>query len=154
MNLSENLTLAEVTKSDIAIKNGIDNTPHGEHLDNLMEIAQKVYDPLFDHFGVRIPIPSGYRSPALNKKIGGAVNSQHCKGQALDLDVDGVKGVENRDLFQFIAENITFDQLIWEYGTSMNPDWVHVSYKKDGANRGEMLRCTRENGKQKYAPFK
>lgn len=149
MNLSENLTLAEVTKSDTAIKNGIDNTPHGDHLDNLMAIAQDVFQRVRDHFNVPIKVTSGYRSPELNKLIGGSANSQHCTGEALDLDADVFGAIENRDVFRFISENLTFDQLIWEYGSSMNPDWVHVSYKKEG-NRGEVLRAIREGGKTKY----
>lgn len=150
MILSKNLTLAEVTKSDTAIKNGIDNTPHGKHLDNLIAIAQDVYQPVRDHFGKPLGVSNGYRAPALNKIIGGASNSQHCTGQALDLDGDMYGGIKNCDIFHFIKDNLVFDQLIWEFGNDANPDWVHVSYRMNGPNRMEALRASRVDKKTVY----
>ncbi len=144
MKLSKNLTLGEATKSATAIKNGIDNRPTGEHLSSLMLIAQKIFQPMRDYFNAPIVVSSGYRSQALNDKIGGASGSQHSKGEALDLD----GSVENSRIFHFIKDNLEFDQLIWEFGDDENPDWVHVSYSSE--NRGEVLQCVKQNGKTIY----
>ena len=145
MKLSKNLTLGEVTKSATAIKNGISNKPSGEHLSNLIQIANKIFQPVRDHFNEPIIVSSGYRSKALNDLIGGASGSQHSKGEALDLD----GSVENAYIFEFIKNNLEFDQLIWEYGDDENPDWVHVSYKSEN-NRGEVLSCVKQKGKTIY----
>lgn len=150
MKLSENLTLAEVTKSNTAIKNGINNNPSDEHLSNLVDIAEKVFQPLRDHFGVPIGITSGYRSLELNKLIGGSLTSQHSKGQALDLDADVFGGVTNSEIFEFIRDNLEFDQLINEFPKGYEPSWVHVSYKREG-NRKQVLQAKRINGKTEYS---
>lgn len=150
MRLSENLTLQEVIKSNTAIKNGIDNNPTDEHLDNLVDIAEKVFQPLRDHFGVPIAVTSGYRSEELNRRIGGSLTSQHSKGQALDLDADVFGGVTNSEIFDYILNNLDFDQLIWEFGTGTQPDWVHVSYKGE-ENRKQVLQAKRVNGKTQYS---
>lgn len=145
MKLSKNLTLGEATKSATAIKNGISNKPSGEHLSNLIQIATKIFQPVRDHFQKPIIVSSGYRSKALNDLIGGASGSQHSKGEALDLD----GSVDNFLIFEFIKNNLEFDQLIWEFGDDENPDWVHVSYKTEN-NRGEVLQAVRQNGKVAY----
>ena len=145
MKLSKNLTLGEATKSATAIKNGISNKPSGEHLSNLIQIATKIFQPVRDHFQKPIIVSSGYRSQALNDLIGGASGSQHSKGEALDLD----GSVENFLIFEFIENNLQFDQLIWEFGDDENPDWVHVSYKSEN-NRGEVLQAVRQNGRVIY----
>jgi len=151
MKLSNNLTLAEATKSATAIRKEIDNTPHGDHLDNLMAIAQDIFQPIREHFGIPIAITSGYRSEALNEAIGGSKTSQHSKGEALDLDADVFGGGTNKDIYEFILDNLDFDQLIWEFGNSNNPAWVHVSYKKSGGNRGQVLVAKKNsNGKTIY----
>jgi hypothetical protein len=152
MKLSENLTLAEVTKSTTAIKNGISNIPSDEHLDNLVDIAQKVFQPIRDYFGVPIAITSGYRSEALNKLIGGSLTSQHSKGEALDFDADVFGGVTNAEIFDYIIAELDFDQVIWEFGKDTQPDWVHVSYKSEG-NRRQVLQAYRWNGKTHYKPL-
>ena len=154
MKLSNYLSLAEVTRSDTAKRKGISNEPTPEHLDNLKTIAVEVFDKVREHFGVPIFVSSGYRSAALNKAIGGSSTSDHNLGKALDLDQDGHgNGVTNADVFKFIKDNLEFDQLIWEFGTDKNPDWVHVGYRK-GANRKQILRAVREGGKTKYVPYK
>ena len=145
MKLSKNLTLDEATKSATAIKNGISNKPSGEHLSNLIQIASKIFQPVRDHFQKPIIVSSGYRSKALNDLIGGASGSQHSKGEALDLD----GSVENFMIFEYIKNNLEFDQLIWEFGDDENPDWVHVSYKTEN-NRGEILQAVRQNGRVIY----
>lgn len=149
MNLSKNLSLKEVTKSSTAIKYGIKNEPSIEHLENLKALAENVFQPVREHFGVPIAVTSGYRSGALNDVIGGSATSQHCKGQALDLDADVFGGITNADIFNYVREHIDFDQLIWEFGTNENPAWVHVSYNK-GKNRGEVLMAYKENGYTRY----
>jgi len=154
MKLSIYVSLAEVTRSDTAKRKGVDNNPTPEHLENLKVICTEVFDKVREHFGVPIFISSGYRSAALNKAIGGSNTSDHSNGRALDLDQDGhSNGVTNRQVFDYIKNNLEFDQLIWEFGSSQNPDWVHVGYRK-GANRKQILRAIKEGGKTKYVPYK
>jgi hypothetical protein len=154
MKLSKYVSLAEVTRSDTAKRKGIDNSPTAEHLENLKVICEDVFDKVREHFGVPIFISSGYRSAALNKSIGGSATSDHNNGKALDLDQDGHgNGVTNMDVFKYIKDNLEFDQLIFEFGTDKNPDWVHVGYRK-GANRKQVLRAIKEGGKTKYVPYK
>ena len=150
MKLSDNLTLKEVVHSSTAIKHGIDNSPTTEHLENLKALATDVFQPIREHFGKPIYVSSGYRSYALNERIGGSTMSQHSKGQALDLDADVFGGLTNAQLFAYIEEWITYDQLIWEFGDNKNPDWVHVSYKKEGKNRGQKLVAYKKGGKTLY----
>ena len=150
MKISPNLNLAEITRSDTAKRHGIDNTPTAEHLENFKLLAEKVFEPIREHFKTPIFISSGYRSKALNDFIKGSASSQHCKGQAIDIDMDGSNGeVTNRMVFDFIKNKLDFDQLIWEFGTDFNPDWVHVSYVK-GKNRKQKLKAVRSGGKISY----
>ena len=154
MKISPNLNLAEITRSDTAKRHGIDNTPTAEHLENFKLLADKVFEPIREHFKTPIFISSGYRSQALNSFIKGSSSSQHCKGEAIDIDMDGSNGeVTNRMVFDFIKNKLDFDQLIWEFGTDFNPDWVHVSYAK-GANRKQILKAVRTGGKTSYQAFK
>jgi zinc D-Ala-D-Ala carboxypeptidase len=162
MQLSKNLALAEVTRSETAKRKGISNMPTPEHIENFKKLAEKVFQPIRDHFGVPIRISSGYRSAALNKAIGGAgktVNgvyipaSQHCTGEAIDIDMDGTD-ITNAQIFNFIKDNLNFDQLIWEFGTDTNPDWVHVSYESTGKQRKQILKAKKAGGKTTYVPFK
>jgi hypothetical protein len=150
MKISTHLNLAEVTRSDSAKRHGIDNTPTAEHLENFKLLAEKVFEPIRLHFKTPIFISSGYRSKALNDFIGGSASSQHCKGQAIDIDMDGSKGgVTNKMVFDFIVSRLDFDQCIHEFGTDANPDWVHVSYSKTG-NRKQKLKAVRVGGKTVY----
>jgi hypothetical protein len=150
MKISTHLNLAELTRSETGKRHGIDNTPTAEHLENFKILAERVFEPIRAHFGVPIFISSGYRSKALNEFIKGSPSSQHCKGQAIDIDMDGGNGeVTNRMVFDFIKNKLDFDQLIWEFGTDFNPDWVHVSFMKSG-NRKQKLKAIRTNGKTTY----
>jgi hypothetical protein len=150
MKISTHLNLAEVTRSDSAKRHGIDNTPTAEHLENFKLLAEKVFEPIRLHFKTPIFISSGYRSKALNDFIKGSASSQHCKGQAIDIDMDGSKGgVTNKMVFDFIVSRLEWDQIIWEFGSDSNPDWVHVSYVKTG-NRKQKLRAVRVGGKTVY----
>lgn len=122
-------SLEELCKSDTATARGIDNTPTSEAIHNLELLIEKVLDPLREWYGKPIYINSGYRCPELNKAVGGVSNSQHVKGEAADIDVHNTS--ENQDLYDYITQNLTFDQCLFEN----NGAWIHVSYKKDGNNR-------------------
>jgi hypothetical protein len=153
MQLSENLSLAEVTRSDSAKRFGISNLPTPEHIENFKKLAENIFQPIRKHFGKPIHISSGYRSLALNKLIKGSATSQHCSGEAIDIDMDGTS-ISNKQVFDFIKEHLNFDQLIWEFGTSVNPDWVHVSYESTGKQRKQVLRAVKQGGKTSYLPYK
>ena len=150
MKLSDNLSLNEAIKSNTAIKRGIDNNPTEEHLKALRSVANEVFQPIRDYFDVPIAVTSAYRSKALNDIIGGSSNSQHCKGEALDLDADVYGKITNKQIFEYIKENLIFDQLIWEFGTNDNPNWVHVSYTNKILNRKMILKAYKVNGKTHY----
>jgi hypothetical protein len=150
MNLSKNLTLAEVTKSTTAKRLGIDNTPDEWTTENLRQVALNIFQPLREAFGCPIYVSSGYRSAELNTAIGGSSRSQHVEGRALDLDADVYGGCTNSQVFNWIKENLDFDQLIWEFGDDDNPDWVHVSYVYDGINRKRCLKACRDNNGKTY----
>jgi hypothetical protein len=153
MKISQHLSLSEVTRSETAKRKGISNTPTAEHLENFKLLAEKVFEPIRAHFGVPIHISSGYRSKELNDAIGGSQTSQHSKGQAIDIDMDGsTNGITNKMIFDFIKDKLDFDQLIWEFGTDKNPDWVHVSYTKAG-NRKQKLKAVRSGAKTTYLPI-
>ena len=145
MKLSKNLNLAEVTRSETAKRRKIDNAPTDEHIENLKILAANIFQPMRDHFGKPIYISSGYRSEALNKAIKGSKTSQHCKGEALDIDNDNANnGVTNRDIFEFIRDNLKFDQLINEFPVKGKPSWVHVSYSKT-QQRNQILKAYKDS---------
>jgi hypothetical protein len=155
MKLSEHLDLSEVVRSESAKRKGISNMPTAEHIANFKILAEKVFEPIREHFRCPIHISSGYRSKELNQAVGGSSSSQHCTGQAIDVDMDGTpNGVTNRMVFDYIKDNLEFDQLIYEFGDSNNPDWVHVSYSATGNQRKQILRASRVNGKTTYSPYK
>ena len=155
MKLSEHLDLAEVTRSDMAKRKGISNMPTPEHIENFKKLAQNIFEPIRKHFGVPIMISSGYRSKALNTAIGGSLTSQHCTGEAIDIDMDGTaNGVTNKMVFDYIKGNLNFDQLIWEFGTKDAPDWVHVSFESTGKQRKQILRAVKQGANTSYTPFK
>ena len=136
VRLSTNFTLTEYTKSQTAIRQGLDNTPTDEHLSKAKQLFESVVQPVRNNFGVTV-INSGYRGPALNQAVGGSSKSQHCKGEAVDIECPGVA---NYDVAKWIHDNLDFDQLILEFYTPGIPDsgWVHVSYKQEG-NRKSVL---------------
>jgi hypothetical protein len=153
MKLSKNLSLAEVTKSATAKRRGIANEPTIDHLESLKAVAENIFQPIREEFMCPVFVSSGYRSEALNEAIGGSKTSQHSKGEALDLDADVYGVITNSDIFNFVLDRLDFDQLIWEFGTDENPDWVHISFKKEGRNRMQVLKAVRVNGKTKYLPY-
>lgn len=124
--------------------------PTPEHLENFKLLAEKVFEPIREHFGVPIHISSGYRSKELNKAIGGSSSSEHCEGRAIDIDMDGsASGVTNKQIFNFIKENLDFNQLINEFDYS----WVHVSYNPNGKQRKQVLNAVKKGGKTYYVPY-
>lgn len=148
MKLSTNLSLAEATHSATALRKGIVNTPSVTHLIALKAVANNVFQPCREHFGKPLRVTSGYRSKELNKAIGGSKNSQHSKGEALDMR--STSGYTNRELFLYIKDHLEFDQLIGEFPDNMGEfAWVHCSYKEEG-NRGEVLVAYKDNGKTQY----
>ena len=147
--ISEHISLKEGIKSHTATRLNIDNTPKESDLINMKTIAEKVFEPLREWVGGPITINSFYRSPKLNSAIGGSTTSQHCVGCALDLD-DNYGYKTNAEMYKYIKNNLDFDQIIWEFGTDENPDWVHVSYVSEDANRRRCLKAYKENGKTKY----
>lgn len=154
MKLSEHLDLSEVTRSESAKRNGISNMPTEAHIANFKLLAEKIFEPIRTHFRCPIIISSGYRSKELNAAIGGSLTSQHCQGEAIDIDMDGTpNGVTNRMVFDYIKDNLNFDQLIYEFGDANNPDWVHVSYESTGKQRKQVLRATRSGGKTVYSNY-
>lgn len=144
MKLSKNLSLREVTRSKTAKRLGLKNEPDTPQITNLKLLAEHVFQPLRDNFGVPIYVSSGYRSPKLNSAIGGSNTSQHCQGRALDLDADVFGEISNADIFHYIKDCLDFDQLIWEFGDDSNPDWVHVSYTSPTENRGRVLKAYKD----------
>ena len=149
-NISEHISYKEGVYSITALRLGLNNDPTKAHLTNMELLAEKVFEPLRKHENGPIKINSFYRGPELNKAIGGSANSQHCKGQAIDID-DVYGYMSNADMYEFIKNNLSFDQMIWEFGNSDNPDWVHVSYVNEEANRNRCLLAYKdENNKTKY----
>ena len=152
IHLSKNLPLVEAIKSNTAIKNGIDNSPTEEHLANMKLVADKIFQPVREHFNIPIGVTSMYRSAALNKVIGGAKSSSHMTGQAIDMDADVYGGVTNKEIFEYIIANLTFDTIIWEFGTSDEPAWIHVAYREDN-NRNRRLVAYKDQNKNTQYKF-
>jgi zinc D-Ala-D-Ala carboxypeptidase len=150
MQLTTNFSLAEMVKSETALRHDMDNTPGEAEIENLKRLAEKVLQPVRDHYGKGVKVNSGYRHPEVNAKVGGSKTSDHCKGQAADIEIPGVP---NADLAKWVAENLDFTQVILEFYTQGIPDsgWVHVSY--DPANlKKQTLTAVKQNGKTVYLP--
>lgn len=139
-----------MVKSETALRHDMDNTPGEEEIENLKRLAEKVLQPVRDHYGKGVKVNSGYRHPEVNAKVGGSKTSDHCKGQAADIEIPGVA---NAELAKWVAENLDFTQVILEFYTQGIPDsgWVHVSY--DPANlKKQTLTAVKQNGKTVYLP--
>ena len=147
--ISKHISDREGVYSITATRRGLDNTPDGEQLANMKLLAEKVFEPLRKWVGGPIRINSFFRGPELNKAIGGSSKSQHCKGQAVDID-DGGCNKTNAEMYKYIKDELEFDQMIWEFGDDDNPNWVHVSYVSEDENRNRCLKAYREDGKTKY----
>lgn len=150
MNLTANFTLAEMVKSETALRHDMDNTPGEAEIANLRVLCEKVLQPIRDHYGKGVKVNSGFRHPEVNAKVGGSKTSDHCKGQAADIEIPGVA---NAELAQHIVDTYYFTQVILEFYTPGVPDsgWVHVSY--DPANlKKQVLTATKKDGKTVYLP--
>jgi zinc D-Ala-D-Ala carboxypeptidase len=147
--ISEHISYKEGVYSNTATRRGIDNDPTDDQLHFMEIIAEEVFEPLREYVGGPIKINSFYRSPELNTAIGGSKTSQHCKGQAMDID-DTFGKMTNAEMYHWIKENLDFDQMIWEFGDDDNPNWVHVSYVSADKNRNRCLKAYKEKGKTKY----
>jgi zinc D-Ala-D-Ala carboxypeptidase len=140
MRLSPNITYEEAFKSQAAIRHKLKNTTNDkELLLNMQHVAENIFEPIRRHFNIPIGVSSFYRTPELNTIIGGAKNSQHTTGEAIDIDADIFGKLTNSEIFNYVKDNLVFDQLIWEFGNKKNPAWVHVSLKRKGVNRKQIL---------------
>ena len=148
--ISKHISDKEGVYSRTAIRLNIDNVPNEKQLANMKLLAENIFEPLRAYVGGPIKINSFFRSPELNKAIGGSGKSQHCHGQAIDID-DTFGRMTNAEMFEFIREHLDFDQMIWEFGNDDNPDWVHVSYVSEEDNRNRCLLAYKDNGKTKYS---
>tara|TARA_R110002012_G_scaffold9277_1_gene42784 strand:+ start:1546 stop:2001 length:456 start_codon:yes stop_codon:yes gene_type:complete len=147
--ISKHISYKEGVYSNTAIRRGIDNNPNAKELKNMKLTAEKVFEPLREHVNGPIKINSFFRCPELNTAIGGSSKSQHCHGQAIDID-DTYGKMSNADMYDWIKNNLDFDQMIWEFGSDKNPAWVHVSYVSASLNRNRCLKAYKEDGKTKY----
>ena len=147
--ISKHISYKEGVYSRTATRLNIKNNPNAEQMKNMVAIAEEVFEPLRMWVNGPIKINSFFRSPELNKAIGGSGKSQHCHGQAIDID-DTFGRATNAEMFEFIKKHLDFDQIIWEFGDEDNPDWVHVSYVSEEQNRNRCLQAYKENGKTKY----
>ena len=148
MKLSKNFSLSELIKSPTADRYDISNAPSMEHLVNLTVLTHKILQPCRDKFGV-VTVNSGYRSPALNTKVGGSKTSQHCNGEAADFECFTIT---NPDLAKWISKNLEFDQLILEFYKQGDPHsgWVHCSHRKDGSNRKKIMTALKQGKRTVY----
>jgi len=149
MSISKHISYKEAVYSRTATRRDIINNPNAEQMENMVTIAEEVFEPLRVWVGGPVKINSFFRSPELNKAIGGSGKSQHCHGQAIDLD-DTFGRATNAEMFEFIKEHLDFDQMIWEFGDDENPNWVHVSYVSEKENRNRCLKAYKENGRTNY----
>ena len=147
--ISKHVSYKEGVRSNTATRLDIDNTPSSYELSNMGILADNLFEPLRKWASGPIKINSFYRSPKLNTAIGGSKSSQHCQGRAIDID-DTFGHKTNAEMFNYIKENLSFDQIIWEFGDNNNPDWVHVSYVSESENRGRALLVKKVKGKNTY----
>ena len=147
--ISEHISFKEATKSNTALRLNLDNTPNDYQITNMVGLALNIFAPLRKFVGGPIKINSFFRCEQLNRAIGGSSRSQHCEGRAIDLD-DTFGHKTNAEMFQYVKDNLNFDQMIWEFGDDNNPNWVHVSYISEDENRGRCMKATKVNGKTKY----
>jgi len=147
--ISKHITYKEAVRSNTALRLNINNIPNDYEISNMVGIASNVFEPLREYVGGPIKINSMFRSEALNRAIGGSSRSQHCQGRAIDLD-DTFGHKTNAEMFNYIKDNLNFDQLIWEFGDDTNPDWIHVSFVSNDENRGRCLKAEKVNGRTSY----
>lgn len=149
MQLSKNFSLVELTSSETAARKGLNNTPDEQAIESLKALCENVLQPLREWYGKPINVTSGYRSPKVNKAIGGSGTSEHCFGKAADFTI---QKDDYRMVFQYIKENLKFRQLIWEFGNNDAPQWIHVSFDATD-NKKQVLRAKKINGGTSYVPY-
>lgn len=150
--ISKHISFKEAIKSNTALRRGINNKPNDYQITNMVNISHNVFEPLREYVGGPIKINSMFRCEELNRAIGGSSRSQHCEGRAIDLD-DTFGYKTNAEMFDYIRKNLSFDQLIWEFGDDNNPAWVHVSYISEDENRGRCFIATKKDGKTIYLKY-
>jgi zinc D-Ala-D-Ala carboxypeptidase len=148
-NISKHVSYEEGVRSNTALRLGIENTPRAEQLEKMSVVANEVFEPLREWVGGPIKINSFFRCYKLNKAIGGSKTSQHMSGQAMDID-DTFGCKTNAEMFNYVKDNLDFDQMIWEFGDDDNPNWVHISFVSKEENRNRCLKAYKEKGKTKY----
>ena len=149
-NISKYIGYKEATRTDVR---NVKNVPNADQLSAMRYVASRVFDPVREYVGGALFVSSFFRSQIVNKAIGGSLSSQHCKGEAIDIDCDVYGNGTNKEVFEYIKENLPFDQLIWEFGDNDNPDWVHVSLRRDNKNRKQILRAIKNGGKTSYINY-
>jgi hypothetical protein len=148
--ISDNISYTEATKSITAKRKHINNIPDKDTVSRMKYVAENLFEPLRKHFGVPIGISSFYRSEALNQAVGGSKTSEHVYGSAMDIDADIFGLITNKDIFDYIKDNLEFNQLIWEYGDDKEPDWVHASLKEFNNKKQILKACREKNWKGNY----
>jgi hypothetical protein len=148
-NISKHISYKEATRSLTAIRLGLKNKPNEYELSNMIGVAENIFEPLREWVNDPIKVNSFFRSIELNEAIGGSARSQHCQGRAIDID-DTYGHATNAEMFNWVKENLNFDQMIWEFGDDENPDWVHISWVSKDQNRNRCLRAERIDGKTTY----
>lgn len=149
LRISDHISYQEATESETAERLEINNEPSEEILEVMKVTARKLFEPVRRFWKTAIWISSFYRCPEVNEALGGAKDSQHCSGEAFDMDAHVYGVISNRQIFEYLRDNVTFDQLIWEQGTEEEPEWIHVSYRAN-ANRMQVFRSVRNGKKVKY----
>jgi zinc D-Ala-D-Ala carboxypeptidase len=148
--ISKYLTYKEAVRTDVR---NVANIPTADQLSAMRYVARRIFDPVREHVGSPLFASSFFRSGAVNRAIGGSSSSQHCKGEAIDIDCDMYGKGTNKQVFEYIRDNLVWDQMIWEFGTEENPSWVHVSLRRDNHNRKQILRAVKRNGKTVYENY-
>jgi len=149
--ISKHISLREATFSITAIRKGYSNIPNKEQLENMKYVAENIFEPVREHFNSPIRVSSMFRSYKVNRAIGGSKSSQHMKGEAMDIN-NRDKKPSNSEIFNYIKDNLVFDQLIWEFGDKDNPAWVHVSLK-ECKNRNQILKAYSKNRRTYYENY-
>jgi hypothetical protein len=150
MNISKYISYKEATRTQVR---HVANTPTPDQVSAMKYVAQVVFDKVREVVGAPVYVSSFFRSQQVNKAIGGSETSQHCKGEAIDIDCDVYGNGTNKQVFDYIKDHLPFDQLIWEFGNDENPAWVHVSLRRDNKNRKQVLKAVTQNGRTVYKPF-
>ena len=147
--ISKHISYHEGTYSQTGVRRDLDNTPDDDQLNRMEKVAENLFEPLREWVGGPIKINSFFRGEPVNTAIGGSRKSQHMKGQAIDID-DTFGHKTNAEMYHYVKDNLDFDQLIWEFGTDKNPNWLHISWVSHRPNRKKLTVAKKVNGRTKY----